>query len=180
MSYKIYVTADLHFHHKNIIKYCNRPFSSLEEMHEIFIQNWNKKVAPTNIIYCLGDFSFGNEAQNKLLLKSLNGNKILIRGNHDRLPKVSDGWSEIYDYKETKIDHKHIIMFHFPIKTWNRKHHGSWHLHGHEHHSAPDNPLAYTMDVGVDGHAYAPVSYDEVAAHMSNKTVTLKNPRIEV
>lgn len=53
----IYFTSDHHFWHANIIRYCNRPFNSVEKMNEILIQIWNDLVAPEDEVYYLGDFS---------------------------------------------------------------------------------------------------------------------------
>ena len=50
--------ADCHFGHKNIIKYCDRPYSSVEEMDETILNNINKTVFPSDTLYILGDFTF--------------------------------------------------------------------------------------------------------------------------
>lgn len=47
----VFFTSDLHFGHKNIIRFDNRPFTSVEEMDEALIQNWNKKVK--KMIWCI-------------------------------------------------------------------------------------------------------------------------------
>ena len=76
----IYFSADTHFYHHNIIKYCNRPFSSVEQMNDTIIKGWNEAVTAEDTVYHLGDVTF-----KKLdLVAKLNGKKILVRGNHDR------------------------------------------------------------------------------------------------
>ena len=55
-----FFTSDTHFGHANIIKYCNRPFSSLEEMNSTIIRNWNEMVKPEDTVFFLGDFCFKN------------------------------------------------------------------------------------------------------------------------
>ena len=85
MSRNIYLTADLHFGHENIIKYCNRPFNDVHEMNNTLINNWNSIVNEDDLIFCLGDFSF-READR--YAKYLNGEIILIRGNHDRSSNI--------------------------------------------------------------------------------------------
>ena len=55
---KTFFIADTHFGHKNIIKYCNRPFANIEEMNETLIENWNKAVSAEDAVYILGDFAY--------------------------------------------------------------------------------------------------------------------------
>ena len=56
---KIFFTSDTHFGHKNILKYCDRPFESVSVMNEALIENWNKVVDENSLIFHLGDFNFG-------------------------------------------------------------------------------------------------------------------------
>ena len=79
----IYVTSDTHFNHKNIIEYCNRPYSSVEEMNKAIIDNWNSVVKDEDTVYVLGDFCLGGKEAIKELCSQLKGHKILIKGNHD-------------------------------------------------------------------------------------------------
>ena len=80
---KVYVIADTHFGHANIIRYCNRPFTSTEEMDKVIIQNWNKVVSNKDIVIHLGDVGMGGKDYIKNIISQLNGKKILIKGNHD-------------------------------------------------------------------------------------------------
>ena len=80
----IYYIADLHFGHCNIISYCNRPFSSVEEMDKALIQNWNSIVNKNDVVWVLGDISLGlkkEEIQKRI--SRLKGIKNLVKGNHD-------------------------------------------------------------------------------------------------
>lgn len=77
-----YVTADTHFGHANIIRYCGRPFSSAEEMNETLVINWNEVVGPDDVVLHLGDVAFG--ASGLACVSRCRGRKILIRGNHDK------------------------------------------------------------------------------------------------
>ena len=82
---KVFVTADNHFFHKNIIKYCHRPFNSVREMNEYMIKKWNKKVSKDDLVFHLGDFALTrNQKQLEGIRRRLNGTIILIPGNHDR------------------------------------------------------------------------------------------------
>ena len=94
-----YLISDTHFNHLNIIKYCNRPFETVEEMNEFIIQKWNNTISNDDTVYFLGDFCLGNREKVIELGHRLNGHKILILGNHDRVTKtafVDAGFEEIY------------------------------------------------------------------------------------
>jgi calcineurin-like phosphoesterase family protein len=114
----IYFTSDLHFGHRNIIDYANRPFwdnkivekggnvvlekSAVDFMNESLIQNWNDIVGEDDTVYVLGDVAMGKIADSLPLVLKLNGNKFLIPGNHDRChfmhsDKKRKGWKEKYE-----------------------------------------------------------------------------------
>ena len=69
----IWFTSDTHFGHGNIIKSCNRPFASIEEMDQTIIENWNKLIKPQDEVFHLGDFSYGDASSIESVLKKLNG-----------------------------------------------------------------------------------------------------------
>src|ERR1700690_2381531 len=76
-------TSDLHFGHNNIIRYCQRPFRDVHEMHNAMIQTWNETVKEGDEVYVVGDFSL-SARYCKEFLPRLNGTKILVVGNHDK------------------------------------------------------------------------------------------------
>lgn len=78
----IWFTSDTHFGHRNIIKFCNRPWNTVEEMDNALIENWNKVVKPEDIVFHLGDFAFATNGRWKEIINSLNGHIYLIVGNH--------------------------------------------------------------------------------------------------
>lgn len=168
----VFFSSDTHFFHDNIIKYCNRPFSSTEEMNEKIIENWNSYVKDNDIIYHLGDFSINsrdrekNKSKEQLLKKTfgrLKGKKILIYGNHDIafLDLYRDLFIEVMPYKEIKIDNKIWILCHYPIEEWNGSHSGvGIHLHGHSHGTGTVKPNR--IDVGVDCHNFFPLEINEI------------------
>lgn len=84
---KTFVIADTHFGHGNIIKYCNRPFCSAEEMDEVIIKNWNETVSKRDTVIHLGDFGLCKKDRLQEIIGNLNGKKILIMGNHDIYPE---------------------------------------------------------------------------------------------
>lgn len=159
-----YWTSDTHFNHANIIRYCNRPFENVQEMNEIMIRNWNSRVQPQDTVYHLGDFASGDRSKIRGILSRLNGKKILIRGNHDKQPSLSDGWHEIHNFLELKQDHSLIVMCHYAMRVWNRSHHGAIMLYGHSHANLPGNNQS--LDVGVDCWNYQPVTLAEIQQRM--------------
>lgn len=174
----IHFSSDLHFFHKNIIQYSNRPFSSVEEMNDKLIENWNAVVKPADTIYSLGDFSFANYLLTCNVLSQLHGEHHMILGNHDKTiienqtKLVSSGLvKSIQYYKEIKHEGHFIVLFHYGQRVWNKSHHGSIMLYGHSHGSLP--PFGKSVDVGVDSKEitseYRPVSIDEVIKYMAKK-----------
>ena len=158
-----FFTSDTHFYHHNVIKYSNRPYENIEEMHEDMIDRWNRAIGKGDLVYHLGDFSLeSNPELIDAILGRLNGKIILIRGNHDKwLDKIdrvkhNNKFIKIADYYETNIQHKdgtHIkaSLMHYPMYTWNRSHYGSIQLHGHSHGAIDaQNRKLRRMDVGVD------------------------------
>lgn len=180
----IFYTSDPHYHHRNIIKYCSRPFSSIEEMHEQLIERWNAKVSDTDDVYLLGDFVFAkqNEAQivAQKILDQLNGNIYFVPGNHDSKPiKImtqqlnpagvrygKKGWKDVSPLMEIKDNGRHVVLCHFQMKVWNRSHHGSYHLFGHSHGSLEGT--TQSTDVGVDCWDFTPVTLDECIERMQS------------
>lgn len=108
--------ADMHFGHKNIIQYDNRPFDSVEEMDKALIQLWNETVGSDDIVYILGDFSWYKEDKTAFILGCLNGHKVLVKGNHDHIsPKVARNFDRICEYAEIKDGDEKVILSHYPI-----------------------------------------------------------------
>src|ERR1017187_5897154 len=195
----IYFTGDTHFGHGKIIKYCDRPFrtyfpqkpippdydgdeidwnmdwkASADKMDETLIQNWNARVQPDDTVYHLGDFVFMGEIQAGKILDRLNGQKILIFGNHDKTIKRSKELREKFisccDYLEINVseggEKQMIVLSHYAMIVWNKSHLNSWMLHGHSHGTLKYPFQMKIMDVGTDCHDYAPVSYEDVKQAM--------------
>lgn len=165
MRILIYFTADLHFFHKNIIEYENRPFDGLEDMHKRLIANWNDRVKAKDEIYILGDFSFDSKEQTLDLLEELNGRKYLIKGNHDyplKYKEVKNQFEFVKDYYVLKYYNQYFILFHYPIFSWERKHYGSLHLHGHSHSKPIEFEHKNLINVGVDCNNFRPICIDEI------------------
>lgn len=133
----IFIISDHHFNHKNIIKFCNRPFKSVDEMNTIMIDNHNSLVRSKDTVYLLGDFAYSNHMH---FIHALNGRKILIIGNHDRMSKQAyDQFTEVIGTPkqpgilQRNIDGRSVVMSHFPLYSWTGSNRGSWHFYGHCH-----------------------------------------------
>ena len=117
---KIFFTSDHHFGHKNIIKFCNRPFESIDEMNEELISRWNAKVGPNDEVYHLGDFALCTTNEFTDIIGRLNGIIYLIGGNHDGTAMSNRKvFKWIKDYFELKVKDdecangvQRIILFH--------------------------------------------------------------------
>ena len=131
---KLFFTSDTHFFHKNILKYCNRPFENVQEMNQEIVKRWNEVIPKDAIVFHLGDFSLtANMKELDSLIHKLNGDIHLIIGNHekDALGKsyIRDKWASISDIAEIYIKdpeitygEQHIVMCHYPMMAWNGSH----------------------------------------------------------
>lgn len=159
----VYFTSDLHLGHDNIIRFCNRPFCSVDDMNNRIIQKYNSVIHKNDLVYILGDLTYkiSVDESNKLI-EQLKGHKVLIRGNHD-LKYDSSLFEEVLDYKEFNQNKIKYVLMHYPLMEWNGSYKGrSIHLHGHIHAQCEYNLdnrhhgiLRY--DIGVDANNYYPV-----------------------
>ncbi|MCR5258564.1 MAG: metallophosphoesterase [Desulfovibrio sp.] len=187
----IFLTADTHFGHGAVMRYCSRPFASTEEMDTALFANWRACIGPQDTVYHLGDVLFGNREQAARLgerIRRLPGRKLLVPGNHDwrhmalleavfdevippladvRLPVPAgtegfwNGWATIC---------------HYPMSVWNGFYRGSVHFHGHVHARMLDTDRR--IDVGVDNWDYAPARLEAVLARM-RAAMPYESPEIE-
>jgi len=172
-------TADTHFGHTNIIKYCDRPFETKEEHDRELIKRWNSCVQKGDIIYHLGDFGFGDPYYLVSVAQKLHGKIYFLRGNHDRAKALEALRPRFMDIKDVhqwknkyKNKHVRIWMSHYAHRSWPFMNHGGWHLFGHSHGNMP--PHGLSCDVGVDCWNYTPVSMTQIFNFMSERQ-TLKD-----
>ncbi len=145
-----------------------RPFSGVYEMNEKLISNWNSKVKKGDLVYHLGDWGFPGDVDGHNfheIFDALNGQIILIMGNHDwrnlkpdelkRFLKVRE-----IDYVRTEIGIK-AMLCHYMMASWRSIQFGTYHLHGH-HHGREKFLKTKAVDVGVDCHNFYPVSIQEI------------------
>ena len=177
---RLFFTSDTHFGHRNIIKYCERPFSCIEEMDDALIANWNRVVGKDDIIFHLGDFAMGGSAEWSRLLQKLNGKIYLILGNHD-LKTIGAGFSRLEGVAmQMLINVKGQIIYlnHYPFLCYGGAYRNTWQLYGHVHTCHANRgldvprlkmlmPMQY--DVGVDNNNYRPVSFEQVKKIIRNQ-----------
>ena len=174
---EVFFVADTHFYHRNIIKYCNRPWNSgvdsegniivtdtdVEQMNEEIVKRWNSIVSKDSIVWHLGDFSFGGKENAEKIFPQLNGRINLVMGNHDhyKLKWYYDlGFNRVYDRKVIIDDF--IILSHAPLMFLNENS-PFYNIYGHVH----DSPAYQTWSktgccVCVERHDYTPVSLKKI------------------
>jgi len=180
-------TSDTHFYHKNVIEYCNRPFATVEEMNEKLIERWNLCVKPDDTIYHLGDFIFAGRNKLRPILDRLNGQIILVQGNHDHSDHVRL-FKKVIPSLGIEIAQRNVNLSHYPYwydpleqldgggryKERRLIDNGEWLLHGHVHHHWKFK--ARMINVGVDVWNYAPVAESEIARIIKAGPNQLVNP----
>ena len=181
---KVWFISDTHFSHVSILYFhpwrrdaCGITLEELQddknfavEKHDQWlIDKWNSTVRTQDEVYILGDFCLGNRERTEEILKKLKGRKHIILGNHDKslhgLERYFESVSQIKEAKFTNNQFKFIDpeetfcveMCHYPMMTWNRRPHGTCHIHGHCHGSL--NPWnieskELRIDVGLDADAF--------------------------
>ncbi len=176
----IFFTSDMHYGHRNIIRYCGRPFADVDEMRETMVARWNEVVQPQDTVYVLGDFSL-DERQLRDVLPRLPGEKHLILGNHDlchpsqkkkRAKPVQlyldAGFASVALESFLDVNGKLIRLHHMPYrgdstsqeryKQWRPVDDGLWLFHGHVHEKWKQ--LGRQINVGVDQWDFRPVALE--------------------
>jgi calcineurin-like phosphoesterase family protein len=173
---EVMFTADTHFGHSNIIHLTRRPYKDVYHMDESLIAGWNEVVSPTQVVFHLGDFTHKGRQTIPNLLNRLNGEVILIQGNHDKDSHAKHYWA-MHDIAEVQVEGQSIVMCHYAMKVWNHSFRGAWHIHGHSHGKLPPDWNRKLCDVGVDAWGYKPVSFRQLQIEMlkhGDKSVTDK------
>ncbi len=180
-------TADTHFGHANIIKYCDRPFDSVESMRTELVRRWNDVVAPGDRVMVLGDFALGRIDEQLGVLAELNGTKDLIVGNHDRpfdpdprrRAESTTGYLAAGFHSVVQGTIGFTLAGQYPVLVGHFPYAGDSHgpdryvdqrpydsglpiVHGHVHTTW--RLRGRQLNVGVDVNDYTPVSEDDVVA----------------
>ena len=169
---RIFVIADTHFGHSNIIKFTNdqgeiirkdlngNAFNNVHEHDELIIRLWNETVFPEDHVYHLGDVGFTNFPYIKDIFDKLNGTKVLIKGNHDNF-KLSQYMQIFKDVRAVHVLDKYVLS-HVPVHPmcldrWK----GNIHGHTHEHcvESSPHHKDKRYINVCVEHTNYTPIEF---------------------
>lgn len=171
----VWFTSDIHFGHKNIIKYCEARshFDSVEEMNEYLVDAWNDTVRTKDIVWVLGDFAFGGKYIDTLTPK-LNGDKRLIMGNHDGYGAqrfLNAGFTKVYGAHEKYK----CIMTHVPVHTSQFPRFRA-NIHGHTHENVVmdenSNPDPRYICVCVEQHPeLKPFELSEIRSIMVDRGI---------
>lgn len=182
---RVFFLSDPHYAHKNICRGASewdftnnlRDFSSVDEMNDTIVCNINKLVREDDILFSLGDWSFGgvnkaSEFRERLNVKTIHH----ILGNHDHHIRnnkegARDLFTSVKEYSNVTLcldkgghhEKFNLVLMHFPICSWDGMSHGVIHLHGHLH--LPPHLRVHrgkSMDVGMDGNSLFPISLEEV------------------
>lgn len=160
-----FVISDTHFFHANILKYCDRPFTSVDEMNQHMMERWNSVVSPNDLVYHLGDVYLGNkvpETEVLSFLLKLNGRKRLILGNHDRGkdPILHQIFEKIYMGRIFKD--KGLILSHFPLHPMYTIVGDVEFLNVHGHIHEKESPEGRYKNVSVEAIDYTPINIEEL------------------
>ena len=171
---RTFLIGDTHFGHSNITKFLRsdgsklRPWDNIKEHDEALMENWNSAVKPEDKIYHLGDLGFSNSTHLLRICSSLNGTKILIKGNHDQL-KLSQ-YAQVF--KDVRAYHTldKILLAHIPVHPgslgrWKGQIHG--HLHANKVELSKHHPDPRYYNVSVEQINYTPIDFEEVNEYFS-------------
>lgn len=165
-------TADTHFGHENVMKFCDRPFASVEEMDATLLTNLTDRVGQEDDLWIIGDFAYGPKSEDAGYLLSIfeqlpGARKHLIVGNHDREPTLKLPWDTIAPLVELRDGplKQANTLCHYPMITWNHARRSALQLFGHVHNNWLGS--RNSINLGVDVWDFAPVQYSDVAARAS-------------
>lgn len=161
----IWFTADEHHCHKNIIKYCNRPFRTTEEMSRAIVARHNEVVKGKDIVIHAGDFCLGFHKQAMEIVEKLNGSHVFLKGGQYSHDKWLGKESKYMWF--TKISRTLVTVCHYAMLTWPLCHYNSWQLFGHSHGRLTTSGKQH--DIGVDTNNFYPYSEEDIVRIMKDK-----------
>lgn len=152
-----YFTSDTHFGHKNILMFCKRPFKNVDQMNEALIERWNSVVTDKDTVYHLGDFSFRGYWRFR---NRLNGNIIIIRGNHD-----NDEMSTVRE-ATINVNGRECYLSHMPPTHSQKDFCLCGHVHTEWKYLKRGNKVI--VNVGSDLWDYTPVTMKQIMDYVRN------------
>lgn len=162
----IWYTADTHFGHENIIRFCKRPFRSAGHMDDMLIASLWESVGPEDDLWILGDFAFGERAKDsayveRIFLQLPGARHHLVVGNHDLAATLELPWDTVRHMVEIE-DGRGVpnTLCHYPMITWNHARRGALQLFGHVHNQWQGSRNA--VNVGVDQWNFCPVRIADI------------------
>ena len=156
-----FFTSDLHFGHRNVIRFCERPFHTVSQMNEGLIKKWNDRVTDRDRVFVIGDVFLCPVDEAKTYIEELNGYKILVKGNHDLSEKamLQAGFDEFYSKLDYEMpDGRVALLNHYPIPDCILDKKYDILIHGHIHIS--EQTRGRKINVSCDIWDYSPVSVD--------------------
>ncbi|MCP3686207.1 MAG: phosphoesterase [bacterium] len=158
-----FFTSDEHYGHKNIIKYCNRPYEKVEEMDQDIIDKHNAVVGEKDTVVHAGDFTLANKEYAGKCIEQLNGSHVFLQGSHDSWL----GKKHPLQIWEKKIEGQKVVVCHYAMRTWPTSHYNTWQLYGHSHGMLL--PVGKQWDIGVDNNKFYPVSFEQLKQIMKQR-----------
>ena len=177
-------TADTHFGHDNIIKFCKRPFRDTAHMEQVLLDNLQASVGPEDDLWILGDLVVGTRSKSRDWLDDLFGllpgrRKHLVTGNHDKELVLSLPWDTVTPLAEVRDgpQNQSQTLCHYPMLTWNHARRDALMMFGHVH----DNWLGHRncVNVGVDVWDFRPVRIEDIAKRGASLPVSPHWPVVE-
>lgn len=163
---KDWFSSDYHWAHRNILAYDKRPFTEIEKHDIHIVQEHNKLVKAGDNFYFIGDLAFIKKKEQlawiENLLMQMNGNLFFIKGNHDHKDtiKLYEKYGTYLGEKKTlTIGEDRVTLNHFPQRSWDKSHHGAFHLYGHHHGDLEHTFWGRSMDVAVCIWDYKPIEW---------------------
>jgi calcineurin-like phosphoesterase family protein len=168
---KRYLLSDTHFCDERILRYESRPFASVQEMDTALIEHWNGIVKSEDTVFVLGDFSAGDEETTKEILSLLQGEKVLVMGNHDQqrtpLQWRTLGFSEVSRWPILYEDF--YILSHEPVYICNTMPYAN--IFGHVHgNPAYKDYSSQSFCVSVERINYTPILFEDIKLAMILET----------
>ncbi|WP_075936279.1 metallophosphoesterase [Halosegnis longus] len=166
-----YLISDLHLDHTNIIEYCDRPFSSIEEMNETLVERWNGQIAPDDTVVYGGDLTIRSQAAALLdWLEQLNGEMVFVLGNHDNI--VLDQLDHVQFVEETRFTHRGVPFHVVHDPAAGPSNPTGWLLHGHHHNNWPEEfPFidhgSRRVNFSVELLGYRPLAVDRLVEYLA-------------